>query len=276
MMSFTRRLLAGLFSAFLSLSTFAALPESGMWAIGDEVNGKPGRGIQVDNQGGKFLIFTYFGYRADGTATFMQSSGQLQNGKDFNGDLVEYKNGRVLGGSSRDGETARVIGPISVTFESATKGVISLPGEPPQKLSRYRYEDTRKRLDHYFSVSSVWDRFSVIGRGGMRFASSADTLAMDHTFNDGKTVCKHLGNLVQVGNGFESEGSVSCDSFDFPPRYRIENLLVNEFGLLSGHIVYLNADGTFNRGSDIMGVCERGGPIFLAPERCWPSQLGLD
>ncbi|CAN7437925.1 hypothetical protein LJR129_002834 [Acidovorax sp. LjRoot129] len=276
-MSIVKNLLAGIVAASLSLSSIAALPESGMWAIGAEVNGKPGRGIQVDSQGGKTVILTYFGYRTDGTATFMQASGQLQGGKSFTGDLVEFKNGRALGGPVRDGETARVIGPVSVTFESATEGVVLLPGEEPQKLFRFGFENFHKRLDRSFSVVTIGS-LATMTPGYMAMKPTADTLTIEHVLiNQTNKVCTFSGDLVQVGKGFKSTGKREC-SFDFSaPRYRIENLQVNEFGMLSGRIHYLDSEGLpFGPPDDLAGVCQGGGSVFMLPDRCSARQLGLE
>ncbi|CAN7602249.1 hypothetical protein LJR129_004513 [Acidovorax sp. LjRoot129] len=276
-MSLVKNVLAGIVAGSLSLPSIAVLPESGMWAIGAELNGKPGRGIQVDSQGGKTLILTYFGYRPDGTATFMQASGQLQGGKSFTGDLVEFKNGRALAGPVRDGETAGVVGPISVTFESATDGVVSLPGEQPQKLVRFRFEDFHQRLDRSFSVVT-FGSLATITPGYMAMKATADALTIEHVFtNQTNKVCTFSGDLVQVGTGFNSAGKRECN-FEFSaPRYRIENLQVDEFGMLSGRIHYLNSEGLpFGSPDDLAGVCQGGGSVFMLPDRCSARQLGLE
>ncbi len=60
MTKFARAALAAMALA-VGAPAFAILPQQGMWSIGSEVNGKPGRGIQLDRQGGDYLILTYFG-----------------------------------------------------------------------------------------------------------------------------------------------------------------------------------------------------------------------
>lgn len=79
---------SAVFSALVSClaaPAMAALPDSGMWTIDGELNGKPGRGIQIDRQSGLNVIVTYYGYRTDGSALFLQAAGQLKDEKIFEG-----------------------------------------------------------------------------------------------------------------------------------------------------------------------------------------------
>ena len=48
------------------------LPDSGLWGFDAEANGQPGRGFQIDQQQGSLMLFTYMGYRADGSPLFLQ------------------------------------------------------------------------------------------------------------------------------------------------------------------------------------------------------------
>lgn len=85
----------------LAASSFSATPLSGMWSFDGELTGKPGRGFQIDSQGSALLIISYFGYRTDGSALFLQAHGPREDNGDFSADLVEYQGGTVLGGPNR-------------------------------------------------------------------------------------------------------------------------------------------------------------------------------
>ncbi|RYF43895.1 MAG: hypothetical protein EOO27_43965, partial [Comamonadaceae bacterium] len=138
-----------------SCAASAALPQPGFWSFDAELNGKPGRGIQIDRQGGETIIVTYYGYRSDGSATFYQASGKVQNETTFTGNLIEYKNGPALGGPITSGEEARTVGPISLEFSTASQGSVTLPGEIKQSMSRYAFQDIRGRLFNNFRVTST-------------------------------------------------------------------------------------------------------------------------
>jgi hypothetical protein len=266
-----------------SLPALAVLPDSGMWTVGDEQNGKPGRGIQIDRQGGKTLIVTYFGYRPDGSSLFLQASGTLQDGKTFTGDLVEYKNGRALGGRAQDGEAASVAGPLSITFDTATSGTILLPGEAAQSVQRFQFEDLKHRLRFSFAASSITHFVDEWARTKhLRLSISGDGLAMTETpdaGSSGASTCNYIGNLVQAGAGFRSQGTVSCSGPTTPTTtssYRITDLKVDEFGMLSARMYRpMGTSPATESLSSIVGVC-RNPIVMLGTPRCGPQYLGLD
>jgi hypothetical protein len=278
-MSIARTLVTAAFVASISVPALALFPDPGMWAIGDEADGKPGRGIQLDRQGGKTLVLTYFGYRQDGSATFMQAAGQLTGGKTFAGELVEFKNGRSLGGPARSGETAKVIGPISVTFNSTTTGTISLPGEPPQKFSRFQFENNLDGLQsRRFEAATAEDKASL-DPAEVRLDLQGNTLRMELNRYDARKPCILTGDLIPAGKGFRSEGSVSCGYSTGPTRYRIEDLQVDEYGMLSARLYWYWGNQTNvpqKTSVKITGVCMSKGIIFLAPSVCLPTELGLE
>lgn len=271
---------------FTASSAFAILPQQGMWGIGSEVNGKPGRGIQLDRQGGKYIIITYFGYRPDGTSMFLQASGQISDSKLFSGQLTEFKGGRHLGGPARDGEVARVVGPVFIEFDSTTSGTITLPGEAPQRLSRYQYEDHLARINNKFEYG-VFDRqgktaTKVTGQ----INASADSFSMTETYEGGET-CQYSGDFRRTGDSFASRGVARC-TLMLPilgtklDRYQIADLKVDEYGMLSGRI-YLSTsqdelpNAPYRVQRHMQGVCIPVKP-FLPEQstRCEPGQLGMD
>ncbi|CAM4010036.1 hypothetical protein [Paracidovorax anthurii] len=89
-------------------------PEPGMWAFDGEMNGKPGRSLQIDMQNGRAMIVSYLGYRSDGSAVFLQASGlRAVDSSSFQGTLEEFRNGPAIGsgGTGSNGERAASTGP---------------------------------------------------------------------------------------------------------------------------------------------------------------------
>lgn len=169
-------------------------PAPGMWALERELTGKPGRGLQIDTQGDKLVILSYFGYRADGSATFLQSSGR-RDGNRFEGDLVEYRGGTALGETHRDGEATAVAGRIVITFDSPTSGLVELPGEAPQRIQRFQYENLTERFNNTFFLQSYGDG-----------AESGERERVTVTARDGKFVmasaeCRHEGIFRPADKG---------------------------------------------------------------------------
>lgn len=277
-MSIARTLVTAAFVASISLPALAVFPDPGMWAIGDEADGKPGRGIQLDRQGGKTLIFTYFGYREDGSATFMQASGQLTGGNTFAGELVEFKNGRALGGAARSGETAKVVGPIAVTFNSTTTGTITLPGESPQKFGRFQFENNLEGLQNRRFAAATAGPFAYLNPAEVLLDLQGNILRMELNWGQPQHTCTHTGDLTPAGKGFRSQGVVSCSYENSPTRYRIEDLQVDEYGMLSARLYQGSEETIVSQPQlvNITGVCQSKGAVFIGTSICRPAELGRE
>ena len=225
---------------------FALFPQQGMWTIGSELNGKPGRGVQIDRQGGRVLILTYFGYRADGSATFMQASGAMTNGRSFSGELTEFKNGPALGGPTRSGEVAQVVGPVAVEFDTSTSGTITLPGEAPQRFSRFQYEDHTVRIERGFRGRVLVTRYMGLTNAVQLYARvEGNRLLIQETSTDGNgdsTSCTLDGDLRVAGESLASTGTASCtNGSGWAGRgtaYRITDLKVDEYGVFTARLNY--------------------------------------
>jgi hypothetical protein len=277
-------LLAGAISC-LAIPAFAALPEPGYWSFDSELNGKPGRGLQIERQGGETVILSYYGYRTDGTATFYQASGKMAKQETFTADLVEYKNGPALGGSIQSGEVSQPLGTVTVKFDTSQSGTISLPGESQKAISRYVYEDTKQRLHNQFSVSffGISNHSGFVHNAKLMLALTEDGLSADLSTPDG-VHCEYKGDLKREGSGFASEGQISpCNDFfnisQALTYARFVNLKVSDDGVLSG--VYRSSlDGSapfvdyhvFGRCYYFPGAVILGTP----PKLCTPQRLGLE
>jgi hypothetical protein len=271
--------MAAAFAAFISTPALAILPDSGMWSIGEELNGKPGRGIQIDRQGGSTLLVTYFGYRADGSSLFLQAAGTLQDGKRFDGTLTEYRNGRALGGPARDGEPAREAGAVSIVFDSSTTATITLPGEAAQRLRRFQFEDLRRRLNFTF-VYTVAYEFAQLIPGTITIKATDNTLTMSEKSGDSSLGCEYVGDLTYAGDGFHSKGTAQCLWGTSVTHfiYEAKQLKVDEFGTLSARILMGLADkpGTYSHTQFITGICMGERNTMQGTPRCSPQNLQVD
>lgn len=277
MLTPTRAAIAAM-AIFGAAPAFALFPQQGMWTIGSELNGKPGRGVQIDRQGGRVLILTYFGYRADGSATFMQASGAMTDGKSFSGDLTEFKNGPALGGPTRSGEVAQVAGPVRVEFDTSTSGTITLPGEAPQRFARFQYEDHKVRIRRSFAGQVLVNPYmSGMARVRLYIQVQGDRLLIQESKVDASgnsTSCNLDGDLRATGDTFASTGTATCsnggDWAGSGTAYRITDLKVDEYGVFSARLNHGSAPTRY-----YTGHCQTTGPVFLTPSICSPSEFGF-
>lgn len=245
----------------LAIPAFAALPEQGYWSFDSELNGKPGRGLQIERQGGEIIILSYYGYRKDGSATFYQASGKLANQATFTADLFEYKNGPALGGPVQSGEISQKVGTVNIKFDTSQSGTIQFPGESEIAISRFVYADTERRLSNQFSVSffgkdNYWGHpFSA------KLTLSSTGKGLDAALASPSGVfCEYSGSLEREGSAFNSVGQITpCDQFFGTPNPltygRFMNLKVSDDGMLSG--VYRSGpdeNGPF-RDYHVVGLC---------------------
>ncbi|QNP47129.1 hypothetical protein [Diaphorobacter aerolatus] len=236
-----------------------------------------GRGLQIDRQSGETVVVSYFGYREDGTATFYQASGKVTDGKNFVADLLEYQNGRAIGGRSRDGELARNVGKVRLTFNTESSGTITLPGEKQQNVSRYVFDDTRARLRNRFQAVMFESSYGITDtlKGLMNVKVIDDDFSAVFQYDGSKEYCVFSGKLVATGNTFQvTKGNRVCtgDGGSTPTPYSFTDLSVNEAGVLS-------ARGSY--GDVLSGVCVRrtkdlvATPSWDQTNRCTAEDLGL-
>lgn len=255
---------SAVFSALVSClaaPAMAALPDSGMWTIDGELNGKPGRGIQIDRQSGLNVIVTYYGYRTDGSALFLQAAGRLKDERIFEGELAEYQGGRVLGGPAQNGEVAQVVGPVRIVFDTETSASITLPGEATQLMKRFRFEDHLSRLHtKSFSYSTAEEMVRKVTPGTIHIYAKDGIFRMEEELVNGGS-CFYEGGLEVSGQSVNSAGSVTCKDPSTRPNvhsYKVENLQVDEYGVLTGRFNWSGWDtagNTLSNTRTVVGIC---------------------
>ena len=235
-------------------------PEPGMWGIDAEVNGKPGRGVQIDTQSGKFIIITYFGYRADGSALFLQASGERTD-TGFQGDLVEYQGGPVLGGAQRSGEPAASAGRIAVVFTSSITGTITLPGEVAKPISRFQFEDNSRRFNRNFLGMMTVDSGANGWSQRYYFQLQDDKLTLDRRSsiegNEFFQSCTYTGTYALAGGGIRSRGTYTCADGSTGP-YETDQLHVSRDGFYTGTFLRTRRSDGFVIREYHHGACNNG------------------
>ena len=225
-----------------------AVVQPGMWSFDDELDGRPGRSLQIDTQDGSRTMFiSYLGYRPDGSSMFLQGvTPDRAAATRYSVILKEYRNGPAIGGPAASGEEASTVGEAQLDFDSPTTGTIKLPFEStPRRISRYRYEDHTERFNRAFAAY-VYPFGNYEGlRTLLDIAARSDVFQMKATPTTGN-YCEYKGTYRLAGNGLASEGTRTCFSdggtttTDTP--YRITDLTVDRNGLLRGRIE--EAEGT--------------------------------
>ncbi|MDA8523077.1 hypothetical protein [Acidovorax sp. NCPPB 4044] len=192
----------------------SAEPVPGMWAFEGELTGQPGRSLQIDTQLGRGMVVSYLGYRADGSALFLQASGYRAAGDNgFTGELREFRNGPVIGGGAGSGEVAGSAGPLRLAFDTPTSGTVTLPGEAPRRIVRFAYGAQRlSRVasldqDMQLTVHSTAVRPET-AMYKMRFANG--TFQLSQTGTDSGSLCTYSGPYRLQGESIVSEGTRIC------------------------------------------------------------------
>lgn len=111
--------------------------KAGLWAVESEINGQPGRGLQIETQNG-VMVVTVYGYDAAGKGTFYLASGSLANDA-FSAPLKTYRGGRSFGGVMRSATEAGTAGTLSLKFTSDTGGEVTFPGESPKRIRKFTW-----------------------------------------------------------------------------------------------------------------------------------------
>lgn len=105
-----------------------------MWGVDSEDNGLPGRGFQIEAENG-IVVFTYYGYRANGSSVFYYAAGPIINNT-FTASLLDLYGGTTFGGPYQTASLLDPAGTVTISFSSGRHGIISLPSEPQRAISK--------------------------------------------------------------------------------------------------------------------------------------------
>ena len=243
-------------------------PEPGLWAVDAELNGKPGRGFQIDMQGGSRVVFSYFGYRQDGSSQFLQASGKVERWSEdgffpsLSAPLLEYRGGTAIGTAYRPAAEAGNLGYAYILFLTSSTGILSLPGEEPKRISRFRYEDLLERFNQqYYLAASVLGGFGPFSQRFATLTAKDNVFTMSETYEtyeNSQNACEYRGNYTLTGRGLNSVGSYTCTSASNPTQtgeYRFEELNVDIHGVLTGRMYQYATETQY------MGVCKGQGAV---------------
>lgn len=214
--------------------------QPGMWSFDDELDGRPGRSVQIDHLANSgMLLVSYLGYRSDGSSLFLQGAayfGFLYN-QTYTFALKEYRRGPVIGGPVTPGEEAATVGEAQLTFDSPTSGVLTLPGEMPRRISRYRYEDHTVRFDKAFEGYGYPSAHTPGTPMSIDIVARAGVFRMDTLTRDTSLACRYRGTYRLTGEGLFTEGSRSCGTLDASTTTPYSGeIAVNENGLLRARL----------------------------------------
>jgi serine protease len=112
-----------------------SLPDSGWWWAENE----SGRGYSIEIQGDT-LFFAAYMYNDRGEPVWYTAAGKLSDGKRFSGDLLLSESGQAMTAPYR-APTTRSIGAIKLVFDSATKGLLTLPDGRDLVISRFKFSE---------------------------------------------------------------------------------------------------------------------------------------
>jgi len=121
------------------LATKTIAPQIGTWAIDEEVDGKPGRGFQMDVQN-DVLVLYFYGYEPTGRSSFWLAAGRLAAGSDvLTADLGEYAGGMAFGDPRKSATYLGSRGTVTIRFVDRDHGEICLPGEACKAISAFNF-----------------------------------------------------------------------------------------------------------------------------------------
>ena len=199
-----------LIGILIALPALAFTPQSGIWVIDAELTGKPGRGMQIEVQDG-VLVFTYFGYKANGSPTFYLGSGPLANNS-FQATLSEYGNGTAVGGVFTDAAEIGSPGTVSLAFTSSTKGTMTLPGEPEKSISRGTFSDMSRLINRTFAGQTYGINSFVSDSTLFKFQVGNGVMKLERVALFTGT-CSFDGTYTTAGATLNAVGTYQCSDF---------------------------------------------------------------
>jgi len=216
----------------ISSAAWAFMPAAGMWGVDSEDNGLPGRGFQIEAENG-IVVFTYYGYRADGSSVFYYAAGPIVNNT-FTASLLDLHGGTSLGGPLQTASLLDPAGTVTISFSSGKHGIISLPSEPQRAIS--------KRPFGYFD-----------GHDGLLGTWLFTRIQGQTPLSQMKNLTINSGSATPAGNGI-----VTTAALDFFCELQVSGefagiVACGDLSLVTGSIVYgLKYSG--DRGAGIAAV----------------------
>jgi hypothetical protein len=186
-----KRLMVVALLMFMSLA-HAYSPEAGLWVIDEENNGLPGRGFVFDVQG-RTLVVAFYGYGTSGSPTWYLSAGQVSNNV-FSGSLDTYAGGMAFGANRHSAYSTGSSGTVAISFSSASRGAIILPGEGAKAISRVNF--ARPSDPNSYEGAYVLERFSVLYTNGVIYDSGSTVVASGTMFCKGTTCQQTLAVTI--------------------------------------------------------------------------------
>jgi hypothetical protein len=119
----------------LSATPLANQPENGWWWNPDE----SGRGFFLEWQGNTLFMAGYM-YDASGNPLWYLSSAASTSLQGYSGNWLQYWNGQTLTGPYREPHlVSSNVAPVTIQFQGADLGVMTLPGNRTTTIRRYRF-----------------------------------------------------------------------------------------------------------------------------------------
>ena len=146
-------------------------PQTGIWSVTAEKNGKPGRGFNIDVQDDT-LVMQVYAYERNDAPTFYLTSGKLVDNR-FVGTLNKYRGGRYVGSGDLVGQEDGNEGQVRMRFVSGVKGYIQFPGEPEKEISRFLFGEHTTQA----SLRGIW-MLTTIARAGAKY-DTVDYFALE-------------------------------------------------------------------------------------------------
>jgi photosystem II stability/assembly factor-like uncharacterized protein len=112
----------------------SGMPQTGWWWSSSE----SGRGYFIEVQNSTMFFAAYM-YDSTGQAAWYISTGSMTSTSLYQGSLLEYRNGQVLGGAYQAASLHANQGTITIQFSSQTAGTLTLPNGSQVAITRFTF-----------------------------------------------------------------------------------------------------------------------------------------
>jgi hypothetical protein len=202
---------------------------------------------------------------------FLQASGPRQDDGTFTAELVEFQGGKALGAPVRDGQVRKVVGNISIAFDSATTASVTFPGEAPARMTRFQYEDHTARFDltGRYAIYYALANFGNLMPATVTFKLKDGNFSMSR-YNDDLETCEYAGRYQPAGRGIRAEGTFACKraSSSSSGTFWTEEMEVDKQGSYRAVIWKQTQGSSINPSAEYhYGLCQSAA-VFLTLNRC--------